>query len=136
MFTAGRAQVAHELRNVFVCDGANGFEFDDQLVFYKQIGEVVAEYRAVFIENRERMLLDDLKTLFAKPMSEAVLVDFLCMAVAMVLMKREAGFADAIAELEDRIFNHVFLRRLSLFAANGAAQSVVTTLSGWPPEQR
>lgn len=115
---ARRAEIAEELRDVLTDERADGFQFDDQLMFDKQVSKKLAELCAVFVENVERVLLDGGEVLFSETVGESVFVNFLDVAVTETAVQREAGFADMIAELEYGIFHTVpFLRLLRFFAA-------------------
>ncbi len=60
------------------------FEFHDEAIFDVQIRVVFAKNRAVFVINRERVLLLDFQALFVKATDECVLVDLLKMTVSVV----------------------------------------------------
>jgi hypothetical protein len=105
VFDAGGAEVAEELGDVFVVEGADGFEFDDELLLNEEVGEEFTEQSAVFGEDVERMLLNREESLFAEAMRETVFVDFFGVPVTEVAVEGEAGFADLVAELEDGVFH-------------------------------
>ena len=85
---------------------ANGFEFGNQTLLNQQIRKEFAKFRAVFIENFERVLLFHLQSDFAEPMGEGILVDLFEMAVPMITVDRETGLPHNIAKRVDRIPFH------------------------------
>ena len=101
MFDPCGSQIAEDLGDVFVSDRSTGFEYDDVRALNEQIGEVVAKRRTVFVEYCDRDLLLDADPLFAKAMSEAVLVDFLQMSATVLLAEVKASLANEVAESHD-----------------------------------
>jgi len=104
VFAPRRSKIAQELGYMFIDEGFDGFEFDDERVLDEEIGEVFAENRSVFIEDVQRVLLHNLETLFAKTVDESVLVNFFVVAVTMIFLKGKGGFPHLIAKNEDRVF--------------------------------
>ena len=99
---AGGFQIADYLRHMLINDGFDGFEFDDEAVFDKEIGKVLADDGSIFVVNRDGMLLFHVEAELPKPVSEGVLINLLQMAVSMVLMDGVSRFADQVTQLKDR----------------------------------
>lgn len=128
---------------MLVSDGPGSLEFDDQTIF----GEELADDFAIFVANREGILLGNFKTSLAQPMDECVLVNFFGVAVPMVTMNGKACFSYEITKLVGR---HAAMLRMNLAVLSGPTfvisscifvpfcghHSVDTTCSGWPPAQR
>jgi hypothetical protein len=104
VFEARGSEISEELGDVFVDQGFDGFEFDDQRILNEEIGEVFAENRAVFIEDVESVLLHDIQALFAKAMGESVFVNFLIVAVTMIFLKGKGRLSQLITKNEDWVF--------------------------------
>ena len=54
MFNSRSAQVAKNLRSVFISEGADCFEFNNEFVIDHKVGDEIAQRAAVLIVNRDR----------------------------------------------------------------------------------
>lgn len=84
MLYSGRLQIAEYLRLVFRRQRPGGFKLNDQLVVDQQVRQVVAEGRAVFIQNLNSMLLLHIQSELPQPVREGVFVDLFEMSVCMI----------------------------------------------------
>jgi hypothetical protein len=122
---------------MFIHHGFGCFQFNDEFFCNEQVGEKLAQERAIFVVNMKRVLLLDRQTLFTETVREPVLIDFFGVAVTVVFVKGEAGFTDDITELVDGIeFHGETFCAFLCFSWPMVRQSAETTFSGWPPEQR
>lgn len=92
---------------------AHSLKFDDQAVVDKQVGKKFTQEGAVFIEHAQRMLRNDMEAPTAQPIGETVFINLFNVSVTQMAMQGEAGCADLIAELEDRILHHFPVLALS-----------------------
>ena len=116
MLDARRPEVAQKLGDMFIAKGSAGFEFDDQAVIDKKIGEEISEWGGILIEDADRMLLQRRDPDLLQAVGEPVLIDLFSMSVPQVGMQRKGGFTDLVAQLEDGILHKIWLLRI--FAAN------------------
>ena len=100
MFFVGGAEIAEKLGGMFIENGTDGLEFDDEFIFNEEVRGKLAKWRAVFVVNIKRVLLYYVDALFAQAMSERVLVDFFEMSVTMIFMNGKRCFSDDVAEFE------------------------------------
>jgi hypothetical protein len=100
------AEVAENLRDVFVVEGFHCFDFDEQCFVDKQVGPEIAKNGSVLVLDGERKLglHDDL--LFAQPVQQRVLVNFLDMPVPVMAMNGKPRFTHHLAQLEDFLCVH------------------------------
>jgi hypothetical protein len=105
MLYSGRSQVSKHLRHVLTGSGPGSFHFHNQLFLDDEVGEILANDRAILIVNRERPLLLDLETEFPQPMDKSVLVNFFQVATTMVTVDGVASFTNDIRKLEGAIFH-------------------------------
>ncbi len=54
MFNSRSAKVAKNLRSVFIGEGADCFEFNNEFVIDHKVGDEIAQRAAVLIVNRDR----------------------------------------------------------------------------------
>ncbi|OHE89400.1 MAG: hypothetical protein A3G75_08560 [Verrucomicrobia bacterium RIFCSPLOWO2_12_FULL_64_8] len=94
---------------MFVGKRTDGLKFHDELLVDEYISKELTQERSVLVEHVQRMLLNGRHALFSETICKPVLIDFFDVAVAEVTMQREAGLADLITELEDRVFHGVTL---------------------------
>ena len=57
MFQSGRLEATHDLRLGFVGQGFHGLQFGNQDALHQQVGQVVADERAIFVIDLDRVLL-------------------------------------------------------------------------------
>ncbi len=137
VFSAGGAEVAEDLGGVVVVEGAAGFEFDDEIVVYDEVGEELAEEAAVLVVDVDGDLLVDLLTKFSKAVAEGVFVYLFVVSVAEETVGVEGGLADDVGELSGVLFGHETFCVFCAFCGQaGIGQSTGTTDSGAPPAQR
>jgi hypothetical protein len=101
-----RSQIAKDLGDVFVDNGLDRFQFHDQSILDQKVGIVVTKNRPVLIEYRDRFLLLNFQPGFRQPMCEGILVDLFQMSAPVITVDREAGLADDVTQLVDRIPRH------------------------------
>lgn len=123
MFVLAGAKVAEQLGYVFVGQSFDSFQFHNEAIFDEQIGEILAENRAVLIAHRERVLLNDFQASFPQTVGETVLINFFKMPVPVITVERESGFTDEVTQGEDFFFSFHFA-----FFVNFCGQ-VLTVLS-------
>ena len=90
------SQISKHLGNVFIRQGLAGFKFDDQTIVDIQVGIVIAQQCAVFIQNLKRMLLFNAQSRLLQPMSQPILVYFLQMPVTKIDVKIKSDLSDSI----------------------------------------
>lgn len=103
---------------VFFGEGADGFEFDDELGVYDEVGSKVAEQTAVFIVDGDGHLLLDGESLFPEAIAERVFVNLFVVTVTEKGVGLEGSLADDIGELKGGGFVHGVLRT-RIFATKG-----------------
>ena len=108
------AKISKELRDVFVEDRFHGFELNDQLSNDKHIEIEIAEQRSIIIKDRKRWLLGNLSTFATETIGQAILVNFLLLAMTQKFMKGKGTFPHLITNLENEIFLRHFLAFLRL----------------------
>jgi hypothetical protein len=86
MFDATSAQVAKELRHVFIRQRLAGFEFHNEFTLDEQVRKVVAKDSPVFVQHLQWMLLAHLNARLAKAIRQTILVNLLQMAMAQVAL--------------------------------------------------
>jgi hypothetical protein len=81
VFESRGSQVAQDLSGVFVNQGADGLELNNELRIDEQISQELAQETSVLVVNVDRNLLVDREALFAQAVAEGVFVDFLIMSM-------------------------------------------------------
>lgn len=72
MFLPRRLQVTDNLCLVFRCKRLGGIEFDDELMVPQQVGKILANFRAILVENMDRGLPDRPHPGFAQPVPQCI----------------------------------------------------------------
>src|SRR5262245_12563584 len=117
-----RFEVAKKLRGVLIRQASTGFQFSDQLILDKKIGEKTSDQCAVLIEYLQRMLLYDLNALFDETVSKGVFVNFFQMPASKVDM-------DVIASLPNHFAKTQYLLIAQQFFAIHSPPSILCFLS-------
>ena len=81
MLNAASAQVAQQLSNALISQGFARLQFNDKFTLNQEICEIVAKRCAIFVEHLQWVLLLHLDARLAKAMSQAILINFLQMAM-------------------------------------------------------
>lgn len=81
MLHPARAQITKELGNVFAGQRLASFEFNNQTVFHKQIGNIFTQDRPVFVVNFQRDLLFSFDSGLTQPVCQAIFINLFKMAV-------------------------------------------------------
>jgi hypothetical protein len=97
-FHPAGTEITQQLGDVLISNCTDRLQFNNQLIFQEKIGGKIAEQRAILVVYTQGMLLLHFNALFVQPMRQGVLVDFLDMAMPVVAMDGETGFADCITE--------------------------------------
>ena len=85
-----------------------GFQFDDETIFDKEIGIVIAEDRFISVANSQRMLLFHLHPEFAQPVPQTVFIDLFQVAVAQEPMQFERDLPNPITQRQNvLLFSHL-----------------------------
>ena len=92
---------------MLVSDRFHRLQFNDQATFNEQVRKVLTQDRSILVVNRERELLFDFQTLLLQPVHQRVLVDLFKVAISVVLVDRETGLANDVAQLGDVFPCHV-----------------------------
>ena len=90
------AQIAKNLRGVFVGQRLTGFEFDDQPVVNKQISKIVTQHSSILIPYLKLALLFYLKASLPQPMGQPILIHLLQMPVPKVRVQIKRYLPDPI----------------------------------------
>lgn len=82
---------------MFRSDRSRRLQFDHNLPFHQQIGEVIANQRPVFIIDGDGALLFCFQPRLSQPVPQGILIDLLQMTVPMVDMNVERNLPNPIA---------------------------------------
>src|SRR5437868_166803 len=81
-FDAGGLKVAEDLGHVFVGDGPDRLQFDDEAVFHEQVGEVLPQHGSVLVVDHQGVLGENLEAPLWEAMHEGVFVHLFEVPVA------------------------------------------------------
>ena len=105
VFETCRTQVTQRLGDMVVNDGPGRLDLKDQLFFYQDVRNVLADDRAVLIIDRQRFLLLDRYASLAQPMDESILIHLLQVTGTVITMDGVASFPNDVRQLKDAIFH-------------------------------
>lgn len=57
MFDVAGAKIAEQLSHMRIVQTAARLQFDDQAILHKEVGNVLAKYRAILVSNDQWLLL-------------------------------------------------------------------------------
>ena len=98
MLGAGRSKITEDLRFVIGSECSRGLQFYHYAIFDPKIGIIVANRCAVFVEDRDGMLLPDVEAGFAKTVHQGVFINFLKVSMGMIDVDFVGALPDLIAE--------------------------------------
>ena len=101
MFQAGGFEITQDLSLVFVDQGFRGLQFHYQFALHQQVGQVVADERAIFVIDLDRMLLFDVEPRLAQPVRQGVFIHLLQVPVPVIDVDGIGNLPDLIAQCLD-----------------------------------